>query len=50
MEQGQRYAPYDPIRGEVPGRRLRSLSDSRTTMAPLADRVQQLIREAAPGF
>lgn len=38
------HRPYQPYRGVVPGRRLRSLSDSRLTMDRVARQVREILR------
>ncbi len=38
-----RYTPFDPLIGKLPGQRLRSLSDSRITMMPFACKVQLVV-------
>ena len=40
----ERYQPYQPFQGVIPGRRLTSITDSRLTMAPLATKVREVIQ------
>lgn len=39
-----RYQPYEPFQGVVPGLRLTSITDSRLTMEPVASKVREVIR------
>lgn len=46
--QAQTWRPFDIFVGVVPGRRLRTLSDSRVAMGHSTDRVRALLAGAAP--